>query len=70
MITGNIVNVNAYFPIERVTVVSAEGLGVVAKDINGAEEFMKINIPTLNKGWYMMTFYGNGWKSTSKFMVG
>ncbi len=70
VVTGNIVNVNAHFPVQRVTIVSAEGQQVFAKDINGAEEYMKINIPNLGKGWYMITFYGNGWKSTSKFMVG
>jgi hypothetical protein len=70
VVTGNIVNANAFFPVERITIVSVDGQELFAKDMNGKDEFMKINIPSLSKGWYMITFYGNGWKSTSKFMVG
>lgn len=70
VVTGNIVNANTFFPVERISVVSVSGQEVFAKDMNGANEFLKINIPSLSKGWYVITFYGNGWKTASKFMVG
>lgn len=70
VVTGNILNANTYFPVERIAIVSMDGQEVFAKDMNGVTEFMKINIPSLNKGWYIVTFYGNGWKTTSKFMIG
>jgi hypothetical protein len=69
-VTGNIVNANADFPVERIIIVSGDGQQVFAQDLNGASNFIRINIPSLNKGLYLITFYGNGWKSTAKFMIG
>lgn len=70
IVSGNVVNVTAQFPVERVLVVSAEGFQQFAKDINGQRDFIPIAIPSLNRGVYFITFYGNGWKSTSRFVVG
>ena len=66
-IQGNIVNANAQFPVEKLTIISADGVQVFAKDINGSRDFIPIAIPSLNRGIYFITFYGNGWKSTSRF---
>lgn len=66
-IQGNIVNANAQFPIEKVTIVSVNGMQVFTKDINGSGDFIPIAIPSLGRGFYFITFYGNGWKSTSRF---
>lgn len=70
IISGNVVNATAQFPVERVTITSAEGLQQFAKDINGARDFIPIAIPSLNKGVYFITFYGNGWKSTNRIVIG
>ena len=70
VVTGNVVNVNAAFPVERINIASADGQQMFAKDLGGERDFIRINIPSLNKGLYLITFYGNGWKSTSKFMIG
>ena len=70
IVSGNIVNATAQFPVERVTITSAEGLQQFAKDINGARDFIPIAIPSLNRGVYFITFYGNGWKSTSRIVIG
>jgi hypothetical protein len=70
VVTGNVINLNADFSIERVAIVSSEGLQVFAKDLNGVRDFIPITIPSLNKGVYLITFYGNGWKNTQKFIVG
>ena len=67
MIQGNIVNANAQLPVEKVTIVSVNGTQVFTKDINGSKDFIPIAIPSLGRGFYFITFYGNGWKSTSRF---
>jgi hypothetical protein len=69
IITGDVVNVNAYFPVERIAVVSTDGHQVMAKDLNGARDLIRVTLPALNKGLYWITFYGNGWKTTDKFIV-
>lgn len=69
VITGNVVNVNAQFPVERIIVLSESGQQVYTQDVNGRSDYMAINIPSLGKGIYFMTFYGRGWKSTSKFII-
>ena len=69
LVSGNVVNATAQFPVERVTVVSADGSQQFAKDVNGARDFIPIAIPSLNRGIYFITFYGNGWKSTSRFVI-
>jgi hypothetical protein len=69
IIQGNTVNLNAYWPVERINIFSASGQQVFAKDINGERDYMAIVIPSLGKGIYWMNFYGQGWKTTSKFIV-
>lgn len=70
VITSNTVNVNASWPVERVVVTSSNGAQVFAKDINGQRDFMAVTVPSsLSKGMYFMSFYGNGWKTTEKFVV-
>src|SRR5258706_6087338 len=69
VISGNVINANAAFPVERIAVVAQDGKQVFAKDLNGARDFIPLTIPALGHGMYFITFYGNGWKSTSKFLV-
>ena len=69
IITGNTINVNALIAVERITIVSASGTQVFAKDVNGQKDFIPVVIPSLGKGVYWMVFYGNGWKTTSKFII-
>ena len=69
IVTGNTVNVNALIAVERITIVSANGTQVFAKDINGQKDYFPVVIPSLGKGIYWMVFYGSGWKTTSKFII-
>jgi hypothetical protein len=69
IVQGNTVNVNAYWPVERINIFSGSGQQVFAQDINGERDYMAIIIPLLGKGIYWMNFYGHGWKTTSKFIV-
>lgn len=70
IITGNIINVIAGFPVERITIVSGSGQQVFAQDVGGKTDYMRITIPSLAKGMYWICFNGQGWKSTTKFMIG
>ena len=70
VVKGNAVNADAAFPVERVAILSTDGRQVFAKDLNGARGFIPLTIPPLNKGMYFITFFGNGWKTTSKILVG
>ncbi len=69
VVTGNVLNANAQFPVERVTVVYGNGTPQFAKEVNGLKDFISIALPSLNMGVYFITFFGNGWKSTSRFLV-
>jgi len=69
VVSGNAINADAAFPVERISIVSTDGRQVFAKDLNGASDFIPLTIPYLSRGMYFITFFGNGWKSTSKFLV-
>jgi hypothetical protein len=69
IVTGSVINANAGLPVERLTITSADGQQQFAKDLNGVRDFIPIVIPSLGKGIYYITFYGNGWKSTSRFLI-
>jgi hypothetical protein len=68
-ITGNVVNVIAALPVQRVTVFSGNGQQMFSQDIGGKKDYMSIVIPSLSKGMYWMNFTGNDWKTTSTFIV-
>jgi hypothetical protein len=69
VITGNTVNINADWPVERVAVTSSNGTQALVKEIGGQRDYMAVVVPNLGKGMYFMTFYGNGWQVTEKFVV-
>jgi hypothetical protein len=69
IVTGNVINATAQFPVERVTVISGDGAQLLSKDMNGLRDFIPVAIPSLKQGIYFITFYGNGWQSTSRFMI-
>lgn len=69
VVKGNALNADAAFPVERISIAATDGRQVFAKDLNGAKDFIPLVIPAFNPGMYFITFYGNGWKSTSKFLV-
>jgi hypothetical protein len=69
LITGHTVNVIADFPVEKIIVVSGSGQQVYTQDVNGKSASMAIAIPKLGKGIYFMSFQGQGWRSTSRFII-
>ena len=69
VVEGNVINITAQFPVERLTIVSGTGMQVYARDVNGLKDFIPVAIPSLDRGVYFISFYGKGWKSTSRFVV-
>ena len=69
VITGNTINLNSDWPVQRMTITSGSGIQVFAKDLNGQLHNIPVVIPNLGRGIYFVTFYGNGWQSTDRIMV-
>jgi len=70
IVEGNTVNLQMYLPVQRINIISLDGKQVMQKDLGGTAGYSRVSIPPLSKGTYLMTFYGNGWQSTEKFMIG
>ena len=70
MIEGNTVNMQLWIPIERISIFSSSGQQVFAKEMGGFMGSTQVVIPALSKGTYTMTFYGKGWQSTDRFIIG
>lgn len=70
IVTGNVLNVVAGFPVERITVISGSGERVYTQEVAGRSEYMTITLPSLAKGMYWISFDGRGWRSTTKFIIG
>jgi hypothetical protein len=70
IVEGYTVNLLMYFPVHRINIISLDGRQVMQKELGGIAGTTQLAIPVLSKGTYLMTFYGNGWQSTEKFMIG
>ena len=70
IVEGNTMNLQMIFPVHRMSIVSLDGKQVMAKDLGGIRGFAQIAIPVLSRAQYLVTFYGNGWQSTGKFIIG
>ena len=70
IVEGNTINLKMALPVHRMNVISFDGKQVMAKDLGGIAGTTQVAIPVLSRGQYLVTFYGNGWQSTEKFMIG
>ena len=70
IVEGNTLNLRMAFPVHRMSIISLDGKQVMAKDLGGIVGTTQVAIPVLSKGQYLVTFYGNGWQSTEKFLIG
>jgi hypothetical protein len=68
-VRGNVVNVNANRAVQRINVHTGDGTQVYARDLGGQKDFISTTLPSLSKGMYYITFYGDGWKDSQKIMV-
>jgi hypothetical protein len=69
IVETNKININASWPIEQINIFTQSGIQVFTKAINGQSGFIPLNLTKLSKGMYLMSFQGNGWQTTSKFLV-
>jgi len=69
IVTGNMINVEANWPVQRITIVCTDGAVLYEKEISGQTNLIRVNTPSLSKGIYWVNFFGDGWKSSSKFLV-
>jgi len=70
MVEGNTINMQFWIPVERINVFSSGGQQVYSKEMGGFLGSTQVVIPSLSKGTYMITFYGKGWQSTDRFIIG
>lgn len=70
IVEGNTMNLKMVFPVHRMNIISFDGKQMMAKDLGGIAGTTQVAIPVLSRGQYLVTFYGNGWQSTEKFMIG
>jgi hypothetical protein len=70
IVEGNTLNLKIAFPVQRMNIISLDGKQVMAKDLGGIVGYTQVALPALSRGQYLVTFYGNGWQSTEKFMIG
>lgn len=68
-ITGNVIKADAQIPVERVAVFSGSGQKVFAQDVGGKMDYMAFTVPSLSKGMYWVSFFGEDWKITRQFIV-
>jgi hypothetical protein len=69
IVEGNTLNLRMAFPVNRMSIISPDGKQVMAKDLGGMVGTTQVAIPVLSRGQYLVTFYGNDWQSTEKFMI-
>src|SRR5215204_713222 len=70
IVEGNTINLRMAFPVHRMNIISLDGKQVMAKDLGGITGTTQVAIPVLSKGQYLVIFYGNGWQSTEKLIIG
>ena len=70
IVEGNTLNLKIYFPVQSLSIHTADGRQLMQRDMGGYTGTTQLALPSLQKGIYFISFVGNGWKSTEKFMVG
>ncbi len=70
LVENNSLNLQMYLPVHRIKIFSFDGKQVMQKDLGGTSGYSQLAIPVMGKGTYLITFYGNGWQRTEKFMIG
>ena len=71
IIETNVVNLQIYFPVQRINVVSPDGRQIYTRDMAGFMGNTSIILPaSLPQGIYFVSFYGDGWKNTQRIVIG
>ncbi len=69
IIENNTVNLVMGMPVQRIAVIATDGREIFTKQMGGLTGSTQVVIPSIGRGNYFMVFYGNGWKSSEKFIV-
>lgn len=70
IITGGSLHAIANLPVERIAVTTSNGQQLFAQSVGGNDNYLSVPIPaSLAKGMYWITFTGQGWQSTGKFII-
>jgi hypothetical protein len=69
IVTGNTLNMNAGAPVEKVNIISGNGVQVYEKSLGGQRDKITFVVPSLQSGMYFVVISGNYWKTTEKIIV-
>ncbi len=69
IVTGNVINLNAAIPVEKVILLTGSGEQVYSQALNGRSDYISFAIPQVSRGMYYAVFYGKGWKTTEKIII-
>ena len=70
LVEGNTVNLRLDVPVERLVVIATDGREIFSKQMGGIIGSTQVVIPPISRGTYFMVFYGAGWRTTERFVVG
>jgi glucose/arabinose dehydrogenase len=68
-ITNGKVNIISYQPVDKVTVINTSGLQVLSREMNGTTGYFAIDVPTLQKGVYIIRITGKDFQKTEKIII-
>lgn len=68
-ITNGKVNIISYQPVDKVTVTNTSGLQVLSREMNGTTGYFAIDVPTLQKGVYIIRIVGKDFQKTEKIII-
>ncbi|PZR29526.1 MAG: hypothetical protein DI535_02095 [Citrobacter freundii] len=69
LVKNSLLNVVSGFPVEKLRISSLSGQEVYSKDLNGADGFFSIGLPSLQKGFYVVSVVGKGEQFTAKILI-
>lgn len=69
IVKNSSLNINSGFPVETIMVSTLSGQELYKKAINGTEGFFTINLPSLGKGFFIVTVFGKTERTTTKILI-
>jgi glucose/arabinose dehydrogenase len=69
IITSGFVNINAASPVEKIEIMNISGQRVVSKNMNNADGYFQVPLPSLSKGVYYIQVRGKDFNQTDKIII-
>src|SRR5688572_9962473 len=54
VVHGNMINIDSFWPVEKINIYASNGAQVYSKDLNGQQDKISVVLPSLGKGMYFM----------------